>query len=75
MIAVDLTGFTWTEARDVLLAGVKAAFLPADEKQTLVAEFEAELDATAAKLGLHWELAVEPEQMSAAAVTEDNGRQ
>jgi len=47
-------GFTWAEARDVLLAVVKAAFLPEAERKVLIAEFEAELDATAAKLGLDW---------------------
>lgn len=54
-------GFSWAEARDVLLAGAKASFLPADEKRQLVADFEAALDATAAELGLEWveEAAVE----------------
>ena len=37
-------GFTWAEARKVLLDGAKAAFLPAEEKEEMVAEFEAELD-------------------------------
>ena len=37
-------GFTWAEARKVLLDGAKAAFLPAEEKAEMVAEFEAELD-------------------------------
>ncbi len=69
------TGFTWTEARDVLLAGVNAAFLPDEEKRILVAEFEAELDETAAKLGLDWKLRdAEPEQAAAAEVTEDDDR-
>lgn len=72
--AVGVTGFTWAEARDVLLAGINAAFLPEEEKKNVVAEFEAELDKTAAELGLAWELRdAEPEQAAAAAeVTEDD---
>ena len=67
-------GFTWAEARDVLLAGVNAAFLPDEEKRTLVAEFEAELDETAAKLGLNWEPSdIDSEKAAAAAeVTADD---
>lgn len=72
--AVGVTGFTWAEARNVLLAGINAAFLPEEEKKNVVAEFEAELDKTAAELGLAWELRdAEPEKAAAAAeVTEDD---
>ena len=68
-------GFTWAEARDVLLAGVKAAFLPEAERKVLIAEFEAELDATAAKLGLDWGAsesgAAAAVEAQAAATSED----
>ena len=54
-----------------MLAGVNAAFLPDEEKKTLVAEFEAELDETAAKLGLDWGVAAEPEQAAAAELSDE----
>ena len=55
-----------------MLAGVHAAFLPDQEKKTLVAEFEAELDAAAEKLGLDWgPSAAESQQAAAAEVAEE----
>lgn len=58
-----------------MLAGIHAAFLPDQEKKTLVAEFEAKLDETAAKVGLDWGLSVADSQQAAAAEVTLEGSQ
>ena len=60
----DGLGRAWCEA--FLLDGAKAAFLPAEEKEEMVAEFEAELDRVLVGHGVAVE--VEEEEEKAEAV-------